>query len=211
VGALWAQLKRWTQSMRRCATWALRAVRAEVRAAALQCRLETDERCCRARSGDRGAAACRGALESAVEPLAVWFGELGKASRWRRSRRHRRCARLGFGARRAFDRVAVAGGEGGKQAACARSSRSRRGPRFVRPICSRSRGSPARSPPWETTLGELAARQVCPPRNWRGIDHLSGLRTARELLVSVDSLADWAASISLGAPRSSPASGRESA
>jgi hypothetical protein len=195
VGALWAQLKRWTQSMAPLRYMALRAVRAEVRAAALEGRLVTDEAMLVALEAAIAERACRHALESADEPARRWFGELGKGLPLALDLDAVEAA-LAWGTelRRAFDRIAVAGGEAGKQAAwralvaqvaSAPDSAADRQP-FARLAQAVTR--------WETTLVELAAATGLPVAQLgAGIDHLSALRDQlASLLATVDSLADWA-------------------
>jgi hypothetical protein len=195
AGALWAQLKRWTQSMAPLRYMALRAVRAEVRAAALPCRLETDEAMLVALEAAIAERACRVALESAAEPARRWFGELGKglplgldlnaidsAGAWATE------------LRRAFDRIAVGGGEAGKQAAWrALVAQVSAAPDTTAELAPFSRLAAAVTR-WDATLVELAAATGLPAAQLgAGIDHLSELRGQLAALhAAVDSIADWA-------------------
>ncbi len=77
VGALWAQLKKWTASVAPLRYVALRTVRAEVRSAALPGELHSDQAMIDALEGAIAERACRAALTAAAEPARRWFGELG--------------------------------------------------------------------------------------------------------------------------------------
>ncbi|MBL0213282.1 MAG: DUF3320 domain-containing protein [Myxococcales bacterium] len=75
--ALWAQLRKWTTSMGPLRYVALRAARAEIKAAAMPAQLETDGAMISALEAVMAERACRAALLGAAEPARRWFGELG--------------------------------------------------------------------------------------------------------------------------------------
>ncbi|HEX4455368.1 MAG TPA: DUF3320 domain-containing protein [Kofleriaceae bacterium] len=117
AGELWTQLKRWTTSMAPLRYVALRTARAHVHAAALPGVLETDAAMLVALEAVIAERACRAALVAAAEPARRWFGELGGDPLAVAVEPLE--AALGWAAelRRAFDQVAIAGGEVSRQTA----------------------------------------------------------------------------------------------
>ncbi len=117
AGELWSQLKRWTTSMAPLRYVALRTARAHVQAAALPGVLETDAAMLVALEAVIAERACRAALVAAAEPARRWFGELGGDPLAVAVEPLE--AALGWAAelRRAFDQVAIAGGDVSRQTA----------------------------------------------------------------------------------------------
>ncbi|MGE5182033.1 MAG: DUF3320 domain-containing protein, partial [Acidobacteriota bacterium] len=192
--ALWAQLKKWTASVAPLRYMALRAVRAEVRAAAQPGKLDTDEAMLVALEAAIAERACRTALEAAAEPARRWFGELGAAPLALDLDAIDAAVAWGSELRRAFDKVAVAGGEPGRQVAwralVAQVAASPESPAELRPFV-RLAEAVAR---WSATTAELADATGIPPAQLGAAsDHLASLREQLQTLhAAADSLADWA-------------------
>ncbi|HEU4611583.1 MAG TPA: DUF4011 domain-containing protein, partial [Kofleriaceae bacterium] len=114
---LWSQLKRWTGSMAAFRYVALRSARAAVRAAAQPGQLETDDAMIGALEAVIAERACRTALLGAAESAARWFGDLGGDPLTLDLAKIEDAVTWGVDLRRAFEQLAVTGGESGKQAA----------------------------------------------------------------------------------------------
>ncbi len=190
--ALWTQLKRWTTGMAPMRFLALRGVRAAVRAAALPGRLETDEAMLIALEAAIAERACRSALEAAAAPARRWFGELGGEPLALDLDAVEAAVAWGAELRRAFDRVAVAGGEAGRQAAwralVAQLAAAPDSATELRPF-ARLAEAVAR---WDASLTELAAATGIASLG-AGADHLASLNDQLAgLHACVEAFADWA-------------------
>ena len=192
--ALWSQLKKWTTSVAPLRYMALRAARSEVRAAAKPDAFATDEAMLVALEAAIAERACRTALEAAAEPARRWFGDLGAHPLALDLDAIDAAVAWGADLRRAFDRIAVAGGEVGRQAAwralVAQVAAAPDSPADVRPF-ARVAEAVVR---WSATLAELAdATGIVPALLGAGADHLATLREQLAVLhAAADSLADWA-------------------
>jgi hypothetical protein len=189
--ALWTQLKRWTTGMAPMRFLALRGVRAEVRAAALTGRLETDEAMLIALEAAIAERACRSALEAAAAPAKRWFGELGGEPLALDLDAIEAAVAWGADLRRAFDRVAVTSGEAGRQAAwralVAQLASAPDSATELRPF-ARLAEAVAR---WDASLAVLAAATGIASLG-AGADHLASLRDQLAALhACVDAFADW--------------------
>ena len=113
--ALWTQLRRWSHSAAPLRYVALRAARAQVRAAG---QLESDDAMVTALEAVIAERACRAALLAASEPARRWFGDLVSADLLAAPLASLEAAVTWAGElRRAFDQVTVHGGETARQAA----------------------------------------------------------------------------------------------
>ena len=193
---LWTQLKKWTTSMGPLRYVALRNARAGVRAAALPMQLESDEAMIGALEALIAERACRAALESAAEPARRWFGELGGDPLKLDLDKLEAAIAWASELRRAFDQVAVSGGEAGRQTAWRALIAQVVAPTtsalehtdltaFARLADAVSR--------WEPAVAELAtATGIAPAILGAGHDHLGALRTQIDALHrTVGTLADW--------------------
>ena len=208
AGAAWLQLRRWTGSVAPLRFVALRAVRAEVQAAAHPGALDDDAIAIVALEAVIAERACRAALVAAAEPAARWFGALGADPLALDLSAIDDAVTWAGELRRTFDATAVAGGEPGRQAAW-------------RALVAQVAGIPARGTPRvpaalrAAEAGELAvfARLAAAVARWSpalvelaratgidgtglgaGDDHLAALRDQVDTLrASAASLADWVA------------------
>jgi very-short-patch-repair endonuclease len=204
AASLWAQLRKWTNSMAPIRFVALRNARAEVKAAAIPMQLETDAAMITALEAVLAERACRVALQGAAEPAKRWFGELGHDPAALELDKIDSAVVWAADLRRAFDAVDVIGGDGGRNAAW----RS-----LVAQVAANPTGSvvtPIGPAPadlavfanlaeavarWVPALAALAeATGIDRAELGAGDDHLATLRERTETLRhAVDSLRDWVA------------------
>jgi very-short-patch-repair endonuclease len=191
---LWTQLKRWNGSVAALRYVALRTARAHVRAAAGGT-LDDDESMLAALEAVLAERACRMALEAAAEPARRWLGSLHTGGDALSLDLAAIEAATAWGAelRRAFDAIAIAGGEAARQV----------GWRTLVALVSAGDHEPGELAPfarlaeavtrWEPTVAEVAtATGIAPARLGAGADHLASLRDQLAVLSSaVGSLADW--------------------
>lgn len=194
AAGLWSQLKKWTHSMAPVRFVALRAARAEVKAAAQPLQLETDAAMIEALEAVIAERACRAALEAAAEPARRWFGELGGATLALDLDAIDQASRWGTGLRAAFDAVDVSGGEAGREAAwraLVAHVAAGTGDGGELDVLARLGREVAR---WSGTLDELVAATGIPLRPDDSGDHLAQLaETTATLRHAIDQLADWVA------------------
>lgn len=211
ASTLCAQLKRWTDSMAPLRYMALRAARAAVRAAAQPGQLETDEAMIEALEAVIAERACREALLGAAESAKRWFGDLFPGGSAESGHLHAGgdalsldLARIedavawGADLRRAFEQVAVAGGDTGKQAAWralvaqVAASPAEAGDRPAVELAPFARLAAAVRR-WEPAVADLAAATgIAQELLGAGPQHLPALREQVEVLFrAVASLADW--------------------
>ena len=190
---LWAQLKKWTTSMRPLRYVALRTARASIKAAARPDRLANDAQMLIGLEAILAERACRAALLAAAEPATRWFGalagdpltlDLGKVE-----------AALAWTGelRKAFDSVTVAFGEPGRQTAWrALVAHVAAGPDDQHDLLAFAKLAAAVSC-WEPALAELSTATGIPAALLgTGTDHLMVLRGQIDhLAANVASLADW--------------------
>ncbi|MDB4956389.1 MAG: helicase, partial [Myxococcales bacterium] len=207
AAAQWSQLKRWTDSMGPLRYVALRAVRTEVRAVAVPAQLETDGAMITALEAVIAERACRAALIAAAEPAKRWFGELGGDPLALDLTRIEAAVAWGLDLRRAFDGIALTGGEHGRQiawralvaqvAACSERAASTSYPTILRVGGEAELGAFARLADavarWQPAIAELAAATgISEDKLGVGPDHLGSLRSQIEALrQSMGLLGDW--------------------
>ena len=199
---LWTQLKRWTTSMAPLRYVALRTARGAVREATIPSQLATDEAMITALEAVIAERACRAALVAAAEPARRWFGELAPTGETLGLDLDKIEAAIAWAAelRRAFDQVAVNGGEVGRQAAWRA---------LVAQVAASPDGQPATLADrgdlvafarladavarWEPILHELSITTGLPMAMLgAGPDHLGALRVQLDGLIhAVGSLGDW--------------------
>ncbi|MEO8704452.1 MAG: DUF3320 domain-containing protein [Kofleriaceae bacterium] len=189
--ALWAQLRKWTNSMAPVRFVALRNVRAAVKAAAIPTELETDGAMISGLEAVIAERACRKALESAAEPAKRWFGELGGDPLTLELDKVDSAVSWASELRRAFDAVDVIGNDPGRNAAwralVAQVAASVTATDLA--VFSRLADAVAR---WQPALAGLAAATGIHRDD--GDDHLATLRERTETLRhSVDGLEEWVA------------------
>lgn len=206
--ALWAQLKRWTGRVAPLRFVALRAARAEVAAASAiptaAGGFATDDAMIEALEDVIAERACRKALAAASEPARRWFGDLAEDPMVLDLERVESAVAWASELRRAFDALALAGGDAGRQAAwraLVAQVASGPGAALGAAAVDAARGELAAFARlaeavarWRAALGILADATGV-PRETLGDkdDHLTGLR---EQLAAwrhaVDALPDWA-------------------
>lgn len=117
AGALWTQLRKWTNSMAPLRFVALRSARAEVKAAAMPTHLESDEAMISALEAVIAERACRSALLAAAEPAKRWFGDVGGDPLTLDLGKLDDAVSWSAELRRAFDALEVIGGAAGRESA----------------------------------------------------------------------------------------------
>lgn len=191
---LWAQLKRWTASVAPLRYVALRTARAAVQAAALPGALASDEAMLVALEAVIAERACRTALEAAAEPARRWFGELGGDPLTIAVEPIEAALAWAGELRRAFDQVAIAGGESARQTAwralVAQITVTTGADRADLVPFARLADAVAR---YQPTLAFLAEATGIPlVQLGAGHDHLAVVRTQVDALArSVRALGDW--------------------
>ena len=117
AGALWTQLRKWTNSMAPLRFVALRAARAEVKAAAMPAHLESDDAMISALEAVIAERACRSSLLAAAEPARRWFGDVGGDPLTLDLAKLDDAVSWSAELRRAFDALDVIGGAAGRESA----------------------------------------------------------------------------------------------
>jgi hypothetical protein len=192
--AAWQQLRKWTTRPLRFV--ALRSVRADLRRIGVPMELETDEAMVTALEAVIAERACRAALASAAEPARRWFGDLAGDLDL-----DKLDAAVGWAAdlRKAFDAIAVIGGESGRATAwralvaqVAASPNDATQSTEAASAFGRLAESVAR---WIPALARLAAATGIDRATLAsGDDHLAALRERLETLRhAIDSLGAWVA------------------
>ncbi|HUJ58655.1 MAG TPA: DUF3320 domain-containing protein, partial [Kofleriaceae bacterium] len=195
VAALWSQLKRWSTGMAPLRFVALRAVRAELRAAIQPGAPGGDDAMVAALEAVIAERACRAALEAAADPARRWYGELGGDPLALDLDKIAAAVAWGAELRRAFEQVAIAGGDHGRQLAwralvaqVAASPAGTGEPQAATDPFARLAGAVAR---WDSALTELAGA-VGIAELGAGADHLAALREqVIALRRQVGSLGAW--------------------
>ena len=194
---LWNQLKRWTGSRPPLRFVALRTARAACRAAAQPAQLESDAAMIAALEAVIAERACTRGARGAAEPAKRWFGELGGEPLALDLAAIEAAVAWGADLRRAFDQLAIAGGDAGAPervaalVALVSASPDRRGPASS---SRRSRALAAAVARWQPALAELARR----PASRRARSARAPITSRRcatsstRCTAAAGSLADWA-------------------
>ena len=207
AGTAWTQLKKWVDSVGPLRYVALRAVRTEVRAVGVPMQLETDGALITGLESVIAERACSAALLAAAEPAKRWFGELGGDPLALDLPRIEAAVAWGVDLRRAFDGIAISGGEPGRQAAwralvaqvaaCSERAASTSYPTILRVGGEAELGAFARLADavarWQPAIAELAAATgIGEGKLGLGEDHLGSLREQIEALGgAIGSLGEW--------------------